>query len=227
MAIKRYAGDKYFGLSSHTKPTNVRDGAVFFEGDTLSIYLKEDGIWKLTAEPAFEKNTGFNKNFGTGSDNVTVGNDGRLSNSREWTATTVTQAEAETGTATTRRAWTSQRVRQAIASWWSGIKDDFKTEVRQVETTTKTAAWTLSLSEGDYYRYTGASNVNATVPNNTSVAYPIGTVITIWQQSTGQVTANPASGVTINGDTKTADQHKAIQLVKIDTNIWDCVGGVE
>jgi len=38
---------------------------------------------------------------------------------REWTATTVTQAEAEQGTATTRRAWTAQRVFQAVAAWWS------------------------------------------------------------------------------------------------------------
>ena len=40
--------------------------------------------------------------------------DARLSNSREWTAAVVTQEEAETGTATTARKWTAQRVRQAI-----------------------------------------------------------------------------------------------------------------
>lgn len=48
-------------------------------------------------------------------------NDSRLTNSREWTASTVSQAEAEAGTATTRRAWTAQRIRQAIAAWWSTI----------------------------------------------------------------------------------------------------------
>lgn len=48
-----------------------------------------------------------------------VGNsDNRLTNSREWTAATVSQAEAEAGTAFTRRAWTAQRVRQAILGWW-------------------------------------------------------------------------------------------------------------
>jgi len=46
--------------------------------------------------------------------------DARLSDAREWTASTISQAEAETGTATTRRAWTAQRVRQAIAAWWTG-----------------------------------------------------------------------------------------------------------
>lgn len=45
--------------------------------------------------------------------------DARLTDAREWTATTVTQAEAEAGTATTRRAWTAQRVRQAVAAWWA------------------------------------------------------------------------------------------------------------
>jgi hypothetical protein len=45
-----------------------------------------------------------------------------LSNAREWTAETVTQAEAEGGAGTTRRAWTAQRVRQAVDNWWSGAK---------------------------------------------------------------------------------------------------------
>jgi hypothetical protein len=57
--------------------------------------------------------------YGSTSSTACVGNDARLSNSREWTASTVTQAEAEAGTATTRRAWTAERVFQAIAAWWA------------------------------------------------------------------------------------------------------------
>jgi len=45
--------------------------------------------------------------------------DSRLSDSREWNATTITQAEAEAGSATTRRAFTAQRVFQAVAAWWA------------------------------------------------------------------------------------------------------------
>jgi len=45
--------------------------------------------------------------------------DPRLSDAREWTAITIDQAEAETGTATTRRAFTAQRVFQAVAAWWA------------------------------------------------------------------------------------------------------------
>lgn len=51
-------------------------------------------------------------------DGRVLNDDSRLTNSREWIAETVPQAEAEAGTSTTRRAWTSQRVRQAIAAWW-------------------------------------------------------------------------------------------------------------
>ena len=48
-------------------------------------------------------------------------NDSRLSESREWTASTVGQAEAEAGTATTRRALTAQRVRQAAVAAWNAL----------------------------------------------------------------------------------------------------------
>jgi hypothetical protein len=56
---------------------------------------------------------------GTGSTNYCAGNDARLSDSREWSASTVTQADAEAGTATTRFAFTPLRVFQAIAAWWA------------------------------------------------------------------------------------------------------------
>lgn len=47
--------------------------------------------------------------------------DPRFTDAREWTASTIDQAEAEAGTATTRRAWTAQRVRQAIVAWWNTV----------------------------------------------------------------------------------------------------------
>lgn len=45
--------------------------------------------------------------------------DSRLDDAREWTASTISQPEAEGGTSTTRRAWTAERVFQAIAAWWA------------------------------------------------------------------------------------------------------------
>lgn len=46
-------------------------------------------------------------------------NDPSVSNSREWTAPTATQLQAEDSGGTIRLAWTAQRVWQAIAAWWA------------------------------------------------------------------------------------------------------------
>jgi hypothetical protein len=46
--------------------------------------------------------------------------DARLSDAREWTAPTFSQAEIEDPTSTVRRAPTGERIRQAIVAWWSG-----------------------------------------------------------------------------------------------------------
>lgn len=60
-------------------------------------------------------------NVGTTAGTVCAGDDSRLSDSREWTASTISQAEAEAGISTTRRAFTAERVFQAIAAWWATI----------------------------------------------------------------------------------------------------------
>lgn len=61
----------------------------------------------------------------TGLDSALAGKvsntDPRLTDAREWSSATVTQAEAEAGTASTRLAWTAQRVRQATNAWWQSV----------------------------------------------------------------------------------------------------------
>lgn len=56
----------------------------------------------------------------------TVGNNSAAPTEGEnWSAViadTVSQSEAQEGTATTRREWTAQRVRQATTGWWGGIR---------------------------------------------------------------------------------------------------------
>lgn len=46
--------------------------------------------------------------------------DPRFTDAREWTAETISQAEAEGGVSTSRRAFTALRVFQAAAAWWAG-----------------------------------------------------------------------------------------------------------
>lgn len=65
----------------------------------------------------------------TGLDTALVGKaattDPRFTDAREWTAATITQAEVEAGTDSTRRAFTAQRVRQAINAWWQLVTSGF------------------------------------------------------------------------------------------------------
>ena len=67
--------------------------------------------------------------YGTAAGTAAQGNDARLADSREWSADTITQLESETGTATTRRAFTSQRVRQSTVAWWNSASGAFGKDI--------------------------------------------------------------------------------------------------
>jgi hypothetical protein len=96
--------------------------------------------------------------------------DTRLTDAREWSATTITQSEAETGVATTRRAWTAQRVRQAIAAWWTGSADKTKLDGiaagAQVNVPTD-LGYTTGATAGTI---TSSTGTNASLPGATTAA---------------------------------------------------------
>ena len=71
--------------------------------------------------------------------------DARLSDSREWSATTISQAEAETGSATTRRAFTALRVFQAVAAY---IAANFSATGQALATAANAAAARTALGLG-------------------------------------------------------------------------------
>lgn len=99
--------------------------------------------------------------FGTGANTFCQGNDSRLSDSREWIASTIDQAEAEAGIATTRRAWTAQRVRQAIAAL--AIGNTFET----VSQSLSALPQTITYSSGRI------STIVYTLPNNSTITKTI------------------------------------------------------
>ena len=78
----------------------------------------------LTGGGTLAANRTLNVSYGTAAGTAAQGNDSRLSDSREWSGATISQAEAEAGTVTTRRAFTAQRVRQAIVAWFNGISGE-------------------------------------------------------------------------------------------------------
>jgi len=67
---------------------------------------------------------------------------------------------------------------------------------------------------------------NFTVPTNASVAFPIGTTLTIIQFGTGQTTLVAAGGVTINtaSSLTTRVQYSTVCVIKVATNTWVAAG---
>jgi hypothetical protein len=89
---------------------------------------------------------------------------------------------------------------------------------------TQTANYTLVLTDaGKLINMNSSSALTLTVPTNSSVAFPIGTIIKVRKGGAGDVTISGATGVTINapfGNTITT-QYQTVALMKVDTNTWD------
>lgn len=95
---------------------------------------------------------------------------------------------------------------------------------------THTASYTLVLGDGgSMVRQNVATANNVTVPLNASVAFPVGTQITIENTGAGQVTIVPTGGVTINsagGALKLRVQFSAATLIKTATDTWSLSGDI-
>jgi hypothetical protein len=88
-------------------------------------------------------------------------------------------------------------------------------------TTTKTASYTFVLSDYEtMVEYSSASAGTFTVPLNSSVAFPVGTVIRVSQMGTGALTVAGASGVTVVGTLTTSAQYVELVLRQRAANSW-------
>lgn len=91
----------------------------------------------------------------------------------------------------------------------------------------QTASYTLVLGDaGKHVRMNVATANNLTVPPNSSVAFPVGTVITGVQKGAGQTTLVAGAGVTLNSTPglKIAAQWGSFGIVKVGTDEWDVMG---
>jgi hypothetical protein len=75
----------------------------------------------------------------------------------------------------------------------------------------------------------GASTM--TIPTNASVAFPVGTVITVLNKGAGAVTISGSGGVTVLSAGATAaspvlNQYKSCALIQTSANNWFVVGAV-
>jgi hypothetical protein len=88
------------------------------------------------------------------------------------------------------------------------------------ETTTRTGAYTLALSdEFAVVSMNAGTAVNVTVPANSSVAFPIGTIVNVYNQSAQTVTVVAAGGVTVRNAGQVL-QFQEVSLRKRGTDEW-------
>lgn len=95
---------------------------------------------------------------------------------------------------------------------------------------TLTADYTLVLGDaGEVIEVNSATGKNMTIPNNSSVAFPIGTTILFTQYGVGKITLVPDSGVTIRTPETliSAKQYAEVTIYKRGTNEWIAAGNLE
>ena len=198
-------------------------------GDVLRYLLEEGEAWELgtgtysasgttLTRSVTESSAGGNLISLTGTatvslvltaadlDSKAAATDPRLTDARDWTASTVTQAEAETGTATTRRAWTAQRIRQAILAWWAGSADKIK-----LDGIAAGAQVNLPTNLG----ITGTGNSRTiTSSTGTNVTIPVATTSTAGLMATGDKLKldGIAAGAQVNTVTSVAGKTGAVTL---------------
>src|SRR5690625_3205390 len=170
-----------FGESGYSTPLSYVVSNVKLEKGTIATDWTPAPEDK---EDAFSKNTAFNKNFGTTADTVTERNDVRRSNSREWTASTVSQSEAQSGTSTTRRAWSALRVRQAITAWWNTIVDTIAEKTWVSANFDKYGFWNLKTNGVQRKMIQAQNDVDFVAGNNMNVDYGAGGVVLFSAQDT-------------------------------------------
>jgi hypothetical protein len=94
----------------------------------------------------------------------------------------------------------------------------------------QTASYTLVIGDqSKIVEMNVASANNLTVPLNSSVAFAIGTEITIMQYGAGQTTIVAAVGVTLRSKSsqlKIGNQYTGVTLIKVGTDEWYVVGNV-
>jgi len=84
----------------------------------------------------------------------------------------------------------------------------------------QTSSYTLSINDRDrVVAMNNTSNVTVTVPNDSAVNFPIGSIVYINRINSGSVTLAAASGVTL-GRTGNLASFEEIYVRKRDDNFW-------
>lgn len=87
-------------------------------------------------------------------------------------------------------------------------------------------AYTTVLTDANKLITLNSTGIAVTIPVASSVAYPTGSQIHLYQSGTGQATVTGDTGVTINASNglKTRTQYSMATVIKVDTNSWVLIG---
>lgn len=91
--------------------------------------------------------------------------------------------------------------------------------------------YTLALTDAAHFVTMDNGSANTlTIPANSSVAFQIGTVITVGQKGAGTTTIDAATGVTLNGVSggqgDISAQWATVMLRKTATDTWEAWGSI-
>lgn len=109
------------------------------------------------------------------------------------------------------------------AAVWQKLSTAVTTVTSSQQSGTGSSAYTLALTDQDtVVEMTGATAATVTVPPNSSVAFPVGTIIEIHQYGAGQVTMAAGAGVTLRNPSSltTRAQYSTIGLRQRAANEW-------
>lgn len=87
-------------------------------------------------------------------------------------------------------------------------------------------SYTLVLADaGKLVERNNGSAMTCTVPPNSSVAFPVNTVILVTRYGAGTLTMVAGSGVTLRGTLTAGAQYDMLTLIKRATDEWYVIGG--
>ena len=120
--------------------------------------------------------------------------------------------------------WAGRRVYNSTRGCHQWTDGSSWYDEQAVAINTKSTTYTLVLADANskLIQMTNTSAATLLVPTNANVAFPIGSVVTLVQWGTAQVTITGESGVTLRftPGNKTRTQYSTACLVKMGTDEW-------
>lgn len=142
----------------------------------------------------------------------------RMQNARgtaaQWTSSNPTLLAGEVGYETDTRRW---KMGDGSTAWTSLPYGGEKV------LSSKTTAYTFALDDAMKFTTMNSASAQAlTIPPNSSVAFPIGTLLEGARLGAGTATLTAGAGVTLQGTLVAPAQYASFRARKIATDTWIC-----